>query len=55
MTARPGEEEDAAWRLTVPPARHRRLADDRVAVRPKPAWLPVDPEILAALDRVVDG
>jgi amidase len=42
--------EDVAWRLTFPPARHTSLAAFRVAILPHVAWLPVDAEIMAALD-----
>ncbi|HVC82389.1 MAG TPA: amidase [Chloroflexota bacterium] len=42
--------EDVAWRLEIPPARHQRLADFRVAILPPLAWLPVDHEITAALE-----
>ncbi len=42
--------EDTAWRLQIPPARHERLSDFRVALLPPLAWLPVDAEILAAQD-----
>ena len=42
--------EDVAWRLTFPPARHTSLAAFRVAILPRVAWLPVDAEIMAALD-----
>lgn len=41
--------EDVAWRLALPPARHERLADFRVAVLPPIAWVPLDAEIAAAL------
>lgn len=44
--------EDAAWRLALPPARHDRLGQFRVAVLPVPDWLPLDDEIGAALERV---
>jgi amidase len=42
--------EDVAWRLVLPPARHERLGDFRVAVLPPLDWVPVDAEIAAALD-----
>ena len=42
--------EDVAWRLEIPAARHRRLADFRVAILPPLGWLPVDAEISAALE-----
>ena len=44
--------DDVAWRLVLPPARHTRLADFRVAVLPSIAWQPVDAEIVASLDRL---
>jgi amidase len=44
--------EDVAWRLAVPPARHERLADYRVAVLPPLPDVPVDDEILAAQERL---
>jgi amidase len=53
ITAGPEEGEDAAWKLEIPPARHARLTDYRVAVLPQLPWLPVDPEILACLDRLI--
>jgi amidase len=49
----PDTGEDLAWRLEIPPARHARLRDFRVAVLPPIDWLPLDGEILAALERVV--
>ncbi|MGH2411744.1 MAG: amidase family protein, partial [Chloroflexota bacterium] len=42
--------EDVAWRLELPPARHHRLAEFRVAILPRLGWLPVDHEISAALE-----
>ncbi len=52
VIAGPEVGEDTAWRLEVSPARHERLASFRVAVLPSIEWLPVDAEILAALDDV---
>ena len=52
VIAGPDIGEDVAWRLEVPPARHERLADYRVAVLPPIEWLPVDAEITAALDKL---
>ncbi len=43
-------DEEVAWRLALPAARHQRLADFRVAVLPALDWVPVDTEIAAALD-----
>jgi amidase len=48
--AGPEEGEDIAWRLTLPPPRHRSLADFRVAILPYASWLPVDDEIMASID-----
>jgi amidase len=45
---------DAAWRLQFPPARHDRLADFRVAVLPSLDWVPVDPEIVSAIESFAD-
>ena len=42
--------EDVAWRLEIPPARHLTLSAFRVAILPRPTWLPADAEIAAALD-----
>ncbi len=42
--------EDVAWRLELPAPRHTALADFRVAILPRADWLPVDNEIVAALD-----
>jgi amidase len=49
--AEPGE--DAGWRLEVPPRRHERLRDFRVAVLPIPDWLPVSSAVEAALDAMI--
>jgi len=46
---------DAAWQLQLPPARRNRLADFRIAVLPSLDWLPVDPEIISAIDALADG
>jgi amidase len=50
IIAEPVVGEDVAWRLMFPPVRHTALADFRVAVLPPVPWLPVDGEILTALD-----
>ena len=50
VIAGPDVGEDVAWRLHLPPARHARLRHYRVAVLPRPTWLPVDEEIMAALE-----
>ncbi len=53
VMAGPDIGEDVAWRLELPPPRHKRLADYRVAVLPPIAWLSVDAEIMAAQDKLV--
>ncbi len=50
VTGGPEVGEDIAWRLAVPPARHARLADFRVAVLPPLEWLPLDGEIASAIE-----
>src|SRR5881296_3135828 len=52
VAAGPEVGEDVAWRLGIPPARHQRLAEFRVAVMPPIDWMPLDAEIAAALDSV---
>ncbi len=53
VLAGPADQEAAGWRLALPPARHTRLTDYRVA-----AWIddpdyPSDPEVTSALDCAV--
>lgn len=55
VVAGPEAGEDVAWRLAIPPARHERLADFRVAVLPALSWLPVDSEVAAAQATLADG
>jgi len=50
VVAGPDIGDEVAWRLELPPPRHERLSDFRVAVYPRPDWLPIDPEIVSALD-----
>jgi amidase len=50
VAAGPEIGEDVGWRLTLPPARHQRLAGFRVAVLPSIAWMPLDAEIATAID-----
>ena len=52
VLAGPEVGEDVAWRLALPEARRKRLRDFRVAVLPPIDWLPVDDEIVAALERL---
>jgi len=40
---------DVAWKVALPPPRHQRLADYRVAVLPSLDWVTVEPEIVGAL------
>ena len=46
--------EDTAWRLALPPARHERLSEYRVALFPPFPWVPVDSEILEARETLAD-
>ncbi len=55
VIAGPEVEEDVAWRLQLPLARHERLSDFRVALLPPLPWLPVESEILAAQDAFADA
>ena len=48
----PDQGEDVAWRLAIPPARHERLQDVRVAVLPPVGWLHVADDISAAQERL---
>jgi amidase len=54
VVAGPEAEEAVAWRVVLPPARHARLSDFRVAVLPSLPWAPCDPEILAAVATLVE-
>ncbi len=45
---------DVAWRVDPPPARHERLKEFRVAVLPPLDWLPVEPDIVRALDGLAE-
>ena len=55
VLAGPEGGEEVAWRLEIPPARHARLADYRVAVLPPVDWVAVDTAILAAQDALIRG
>lgn len=46
--------EEIAWRLQLPASRHTKLTDFRVAVLPRLDWLPVDDEIWAAQENLVE-
>jgi len=52
VLAGPEVGEDVAWRVELPPARHDRLADFRVAVLPAIPWLAVDDEITGAVQEL---
>src|SRR5579884_2575271 len=54
VIAGPDVGEDTAWQLHMPPARHERLSDYRVAVLPPISWLPVDNESREALEGLAD-
>lgn len=45
--------EGTAWHITLPPTRHERLRDYRVAVLPPFPWLPVENDILETRERLV--
>jgi len=49
VLAGPDVGEDVAWTVSLPAARRDRLADFRVAILPPIPWLPVDGQIVAAL------
>lgn len=55
VTAGPDVGDDIAWTLTLPPPRYERLADFRVAVLPPLDLAPIDAEIRAGRDRVVEA
>jgi amidase len=52
VAAGPDLGEEVAWRVAIPPARHERLSDFRVALLPSIPWVPVDAEITKALERL---
>jgi amidase len=52
VVAGPDVGDDVAWRLELPPPRHERLADFRVAILPPIPWLPVAGEMLNAVEQV---
>lgn len=55
VVAGPEVGEEVAWRLALPPARHQRLSEYRVAVFPSAPWRPVHHEIVAAIDTLVSS
>ena len=46
--------EAVAWRLSLPAARHTRLADFRVAVLPHVSWVPLAAEVADAQERLIE-
>ncbi len=50
----PEVDEATAWHLEIPPARHKRLRDFRVAVMPPVPWVPVSNDVLAAQETLVE-
>jgi amidase len=52
ILAGPEVGEDVAWRVMLPPARHARLADFRVAVLPEIPWLPLDDQVAGAVEHL---
>ena len=45
---------DAAWQLRLPPPRRRELREFRIAVLPWLAWMPVDGEIVLAMESLLN-
>ncbi len=52
LLARPEQIEGKAWRLSLPPARHQKLADYRVGFLKMPKWLEVEQSILTAQENL---
>ena len=52
VVAGPDIGEEVAWRLDMPSSRHRHLSEFRVAVLPSIPWLPVDSEIMNAVENL---
>ena len=50
LVAGPEPGEEVGWQLTLPPARHQRLSDFRVAIFPGADWRPVDAEIAGQIE-----
>ncbi len=50
----PELDQQTAWTITIPAARHRELSEFRVAVLPIPDWLPVHQSIRSALEAAID-
>jgi amidase len=47
--------EEVGWTLTLPPARHKKLREYRVAVLATPDWVPIDNEIARAMENLVSN
>lgn len=54
VIAWPQTGEDVAWQVSFPPTRHNRLRDFRVAIFPIPDWVPVEGDIVEALQAVTE-
>src|SRR6185503_17569461 len=54
VAAGPDRGEDVAWQLRIPPARHERLQDFRIALLPSISWLPVEAHIKQAIHSFVE-
>ena len=55
ILAAPEADQTVAWRLELPPPRHKSLAEYRVAAWLDDAAFPVDSAVLGALQRAADG
>jgi len=55
VLAGPEVGEDVAWRVELPKPRHEDARGFRVAVLDAPDWAPVDAELIAARDRVIEA
>ncbi|MGH2507116.1 MAG: amidase [Ktedonobacteraceae bacterium] len=54
VIAGPDIGEETAWHLHIPPARHERLSEYRVAVLPPLPWVPIERAILEARETLLD-
>ena len=52
VVAGPDIVEEVAWRLDMPSSRHQHLSEFRVAILPSIPWLPVDSEIMNAVENL---
>lgn len=53
VIAGPDLGEETAWHLSIPPARHTRLSEYRIAVLPPFSWLPIEREIVEARETLL--